>query len=121
MIYDLGDMLYVIAVCLGLTVVIECALSFILGYRKTDLLYILLVNAITNPLLNSSAYLVEALHGEDAKGTYVMIAEFVVVVIEGLIYLFVLDRRKINPMILSFILNLVSCVLGYYLVNYVIF
>lgn len=98
--------------CLLITISVELFMAFILGYRKRDLLNVLLVNILTNPLLNSLVIYVNVYYGLRYRNIILYILEIVVVFVEGLIYQKYLKKRIINGYVLSFILNLLSYVIG---------
>lgn len=113
--YTLGMML----VCLLLTIILEGGLAIILKYRGVDLLYIILVNILTNPLLNALTVAGRYYFGNAITKRYVYIAEVVIVLIEGFIYLMAIERRKINPLILSLILNCFSYICGLIIFSFI--
>ena len=47
------DLPKVMLICLVMTIVIECGIAIILGYREKDLLNVLLVNLLTNPIVST--------------------------------------------------------------------
>ena len=103
---------YTVIGYLVLTLILELLLSFILGLRKQDLLFVALVNIITNPILN----LLSALIYISYNGTYYLITlivlEILAFITEGLIYIKVLSYKKIKPILLSLILNMFSFAVG---------
>ena len=107
-----ADLPKVMVICLVMTIVIECGIAFILGYRKKDLLNVLLVNILTNPIVSTLPVYFNYYHGLRARNTCLYILEGLVLIVEGFIYVKVLKRRKINGFILSFILNLSSYLIG---------
>ena len=94
------------------TVIIEILISLFFGYRKKDLLNVLLVNFLTNPLLNSTVVAINFFGGLKYRNISLIILEILVVVIEGNIYQKYLINRKINGYLLSLILNLSSFGIG---------
>jgi len=100
-------------VCLLLTIIIELLVAYILKVRnKMDLINIILVNILTNPLLVSTVNLISINYGLKISYIFLAIFELLVVFIEGFIYKKYLDFKKINPYLLSFILNLCSYLSG---------
>ncbi len=95
-----------------ITIIIEVVIAIILGYRKIDLLNILLVNIITNPLLNSLTVYVNVQYGLKMRNITLIILEIVILFIEGYLFQKYLDRKKINGYLLSLILNASSFILG---------
>ena len=106
-------MVYDVLECLILTELFEVGFAFILGiHDKDNLEWIVLVNAITNPLLVLSSWILMDVSGAE-KGlwmTYVLL-EPLVVFSEYLLYRNKLETR-FHPLFLSFILNLVSILGG---------
>jgi hypothetical protein len=103
--------------CLILTIIIEIVISLILGYRKKDLLNVLLVNIITNPIVTSVPVYFNVNYGLKYRNISLLILELLVLVVEGFIYKKYLEKRNINPYILSFILNASSFLIGE-IINY---
>lgn len=105
--------------CLLVTIIIELLVALILKVKdKKDILNIILVNTMTNPLLVSLTVYI----------TYnrifnivlsIIVLEFLVVLIEGFTYKKVLKYKKINPFILALILNFSSYFIGE-IINYFI-
>ena len=102
----------VMAISLACTVIIEVTIAFILKYRKKDLVNVLLVNILTNPLLNSLLVGINYFYGLKARNISLVILEILVVLVEGFIYQKYLERRKINGYLLSLILNIASYGIG---------
>lgn len=95
------------------TIIIEILLSIMIGIRnKKDILNIFLVNILTNPLLVSLSLYINIRHGVMAKNYLIIPLELLVVLTEGFIYKKYLHFKKINPYLLSFILNLCSFGIG---------
>lgn len=117
LISDLPKVMIISLIC---TVVIEISIAFFLKYRKRDLLNILLVNILTNPLLNSVVVAINYFYGLKARNVSLYIFEVLVVIVEGYIYQKFLERRKINGYLLSLLLNIASYGLGL-LINKVIY
>lgn len=104
---------FYMAECLILTILIEGAAALILGYRKTDLLFTVLVNIMTNPVVVVSTFLVGFFFGNKVRMPVEIAAEILVVIVEGFVYYKVMDRKKINPFLLSLILNGISYGMGF--------
>lgn len=116
----LSDLPYVMLLCLGVTIVIEVGVAFIIGYRKKDLINILLANVLTNPIVSSVPVYFNVKYSVSARNICLIILELMVLVVEGFIYHKYLKNRKINPYILSIILNASSYLIGE-LINYIIY
>lgn len=106
------DLPKVMLICLVMTIVIECGIAIILGYRKKDLLNVLLVNLLTNPIVSTLPVYFNYYHGLKARNICLYILEVLVLIVEGFIYVKVLKRKKINGFLLSLILNASSYFLG---------
>ena len=117
LISDLPKVMLISLIC---TLVIEISIAFILKYRGKDLLNVLLVNILTNPLLNSIIVAINYYYGLTARNITLYILEVLVVIVEGFIYQKYLDRKKINGYLLSLILNIASYGLGL-LINKIIY
>ena len=71
---------WIMARCLILTVLLECGAGFAIGARnKKDLLNILLVNVLTNPLVVISIVIVSMYFGSRTAAIYEYIVEVAVV------------------------------------------
>ena len=108
----LVDLPYVMARCLILTVLIETLIAFILGYRKKDLINVILVNVMTNPIVVMIPVYFNVKYGIVERNIALGILEVVTLFVEGFIYYKFLERRKINPFLLSLILNFSSYIAG---------
>ena len=112
MILTVNYIRFVLLFCAVLTVLSEVCLSILLGLRKKDLLYVFLVNILTNPLLNAIVIYVYINFGKSMYYIVLISLELVVVLVEGLIYKKVLSYKKINWLLLSVILNVFSFLIG---------
>lgn len=109
---------FILIKCLLLTIIIELIVALILGIRdKKDILNVILVNVITNPIVVMSQILLYLRFGYTIEIIGVIILEILVVPVEGLIYKKVLNYRKINPILLSLILNASSLIIGGFINN----
>lgn len=106
------NIVMVLAICLLITIVSETLFSLIIGIRRLDLLFVLLVNILTNPLLNTILNYVDLMYSNQIRLITFIVGEIFVFVIEGIIYSKCLDNKKINPYILSLILNVFSMTIG---------
>ena len=99
--------------CLALTIIIELIMALILGVRdKKDIINVILVNIITNPIVVLTPILVYLKFGNYYPRIVLFILEILTVIVEGLIYKKVLKYKKINWLLLSLILNVVSFLIG---------
>ena len=102
----LNDLPIWMAICLLLTILIETGIAALCGVRKKeDLLCVLLVNVLTNPLLVVSLYWIGWQYGAHTRKICEYGMEIAVVLIEGLIYHAMLKCRKPRPLLLSLLLN----------------
>ena len=109
----------VMLMCLSITIVIEIIFALILKVKtKKDILNILLVNIITNPLVVSIPVLINISYGVLERQICLLTLEIFTVLFEGFIYYKYLSYKKINPFILSLILNLLSYLIGE-VINYI--
>ncbi len=112
------DLPKTMAVCLSLTLIIECIVAFILRVKsRKDYINILAVNILTNPILVCTSAFIKYFYGPSVYNIIIIILEILVVLIEGFIYHKYLEYKKINGFILSLILNLSSYSLGLILGN----
>ena len=97
---------------LVLTVVIEAALAFLFGVRtRYGQGIVLLVNVITNPLLNAVLTVVSFYLSPAAYYWFLVPLELLVVLAEGRIYRSMLQNRM-NPYLFSLLLNAGSYLIG---------
>lgn len=115
----LRDLPYLLLRCLIITIVIELLVALILGLRKKDLINVILVNVITNPIVNIVIVSVNVLIGLEYRIYALIIMELFALISEALIYKKVLKYKKINWFIISLILNMSSYLFGE-IVNYIL-
>ena len=92
---------------LGLTVLIEWGLSCLFLHSKFDRRLVVLVQCLTNPALNV-LLLINYYFGDLHQVFLIVALEFLVVIIEAIIYQKGIRDAKINPFGLSLFLNLAS-------------
>ena len=110
---NLNNIPVLMARCLILTIIIELVLALILGIRnKKDIINVILVNVITNPIVVLTPILIYLKFGHTMEIISIIVLEVLTVIVEGLIYKKVLDYKKINPILLSLILNAASYLIG---------
>lgn len=96
-----------------LTVIIELIVGIILKViNRRDLLNIVLVNVLTNPILNIIIDYFLFAYGYKARLISLLVMEILIIILEGIIYKKVLVYNRINLFALSLILNLSSYFLG---------
>lgn len=104
-------LIYTFLKCLICTIIIECIFAFILKVRnKKDYLNIILVNVLTNPLLNAILIYINIFISLKARRIAVYPLEILVVIIEGFIYKKCTTFKK--PYLMSLLLNGFSYTLG---------
>ena len=110
---NLRDLPLIMIKCLLITIVIEVIIGIICGVRKKkDILNIVLVNIFTNPLVVSIPVFITVYVSFKARVPVLIFLELFAFVSEGFIYKRVLDFKKINPYLLSLILNCGSYFIG---------
>ena len=109
---NINELPLIMLICLSSTIVIELIMSLLLGIRnKKDILNVILVNIMTNPLIVSIIMYIT--YNRIFNTTIsIIILEILVVLIEGFTYKKVLTFDKINPYVLSLILNISSYFIG---------
>ncbi len=104
---------FIMLKCLICTIIIEIVIALILKIKdKKDLINILLVNILTNPIVVSIPVLILFIYGKKYSYITLYILEIITVITEGFIYKKVLKYKKINPYLISLILNIGSYLIG---------
>lgn len=113
----IDDILLIMLICLSSTIVIEISMSLLLGIRnKKDILNVIFVNIMTNPLIVSIIMYIT--YNRIFNLTIsIIILEILITLVEGFAYKKVLKFDKINPYVLSLILNISSYFIGELLNN----
>ena len=104
-------MLYNIILSLVFTIFIEFTISVFCGIcKKVDLLYIILINILTNPITELINLLVK-----DNIFHYPIIftIEFLIIIIEFIFYKKLLKEKNINYLYLSILNNVCSYLIGF--------
>ena len=114
---NINELPLIMLICLSSTIMIELIMSLLLGIRnKKDILNVILVNIMTNPLVLS--ILMYITYNRLFNTTIsIIILEILVILTEGFTYKKVLTFDKINPYVLSLILNISSYFIGRVLNN----
>lgn len=108
-----------IIICLLITIILETLLALFLKVKnKKDLLNIILVNILTNPIIVFTSFIVN-IYFLKFYILIIIILEIFTIFIEGLIYKKYLNYHKINPFVLSIILNLFSYITGLFINNFI--
>lgn len=109
----INNLPFIMCKCLILTIIIELVVAILLKVKdKKDLLNIALVNIATNPIVTSVPVYFNLRYGILQRNIVLYTLEVLTVITEGLIYKKVLRYKKINPIVLSLILNLSSYGIG---------
>lgn len=104
---------------LVLTIIIEVSFSLILGIRnRKDIYSIIFINCVTNIVLNYIMNIIKYfVYSNILIYIILTIFEIVVVFIEYKYYKKYLEYKRINPLILSIILNILSFGFGLLIYN----
>ncbi len=94
-----------------ITIGIECSVASILLLKKNEYKYIVIINIITNIILNVLYHLVILLNSNLFNVIYIVIGEIIVFYVEALYYKKCLNL-KINNYLFSLLLNSVSFLTG---------
>lgn len=98
---------------LSLTIIIEVGIALLLGIKKKDILYLIIINCITNPILNYIMMIVVYLTSNNIIIYYnFLLFEIMVINSEYRFYRKRLMFKKINLLLLSTVLNISSIILG---------
>ena len=113
------DIPYIMIRCLILTIIIEVIVSLIFKVKdKKDILNIILVNVITNPIVVIIPMYSYLRFGLIYRNISLIILEILTVITEGYCYKKALKYKKLNPYLLSLILNISSYFIGE-VINYI--
>lgn len=106
------EILWSLGLSLCVTVLLESAAALVLGIRKyRDLLLVILVNILTNPVVVLTLNLF--LFFRQATPWYLVLTlEAAAILTEALLYRSRLEYCRMHPLVLSLILNLTSYIGG---------
>jgi len=100
------------------TILIELCVALLLRIKnKKDIINIILVNVVTNPIVVLFPYIVGLHHGNTYRYITLLSLEIMAIIFEGFIYNKFLKYNKLNSYILSLILNIASYILGIFINN----
>ena len=104
---------------LVLTVTIELVIGLILGIRKkSDIYNIIFINCVTNIIINYIMNIFKYfIYSNIIIYIILVIFEVIVVLVEYKFYKKNLEYKKINPLLLSIILNILSVSIGLLIYN----
>ena len=107
------DIPKIMTICLLLTIVVEIIFAYLLKVRnKKDFVNIILVNVVTNPIVVIIPIFINFNFGSLYYYISLVILEILAIIVEGLLYKMFLNYNKINPFLLSIILNILSYISG---------
>jgi hypothetical protein len=96
-----------------LTIIIEYAASYLMGYRDKQFFTILLLaNLITNPTLNYILIVIDFFKLSNLRFYVEILLEAAVILVEYKIFLYVLNYNKGKLFLLSVIINISSYLTG---------
>ena len=103
------------AVSLLSTIIIENVVAFaVLKIRKKyDIITVIFVNVMTNPIVVCFSFLSGYFGGMSLRIAVLIVLEVLAFFTEGLVYKKTLSDFRINPWIVSLILNAVSYTVGF--------
>lgn len=117
----INDIFIIMFRALLCTTLIEIIISILLKIRdKKDLLNIILANCFTNPLVVTIQLYINIKYGFFERNICLLFLELFALVVEGFIYKKYLSFKKINPYVLSIILNTCSYFMGE-VINFIIY
>ncbi len=98
---------------LTITIIIEAVIASLIGMRNNkDVLNVILVNIVTNPLVVSIPISLGFVYGASIRIISLCILEMFTLLYEGYIYYKYLNYQKINGFLVSIILNTSSFLIG---------
>lgn len=102
------------------TIIIEISISILLNVRiKNDILNIVFINIVTNPLLNCFLLIMSSIiKSNTVIWILIIICELLVVIVEYKYFKNKLIFNKLNRLLFSFILNGFSFGIGLVVTNY---
>ena len=102
-----------------LTIIIEVIMSLLLKIgNKEDIILIVLVNIFTNLLVTSLTFSFNYFYGLEYVYYVELLLELFAFISEAIIYKKYLNFKKINPYLISLVLNMSSYLIGL-LINYI--
>jgi len=98
---------------LFLTIAIELIVSFILGFRnKKEIIAIILINIITNPVLNYLLLINNYFNIFKANVFIVLFLEVLIVLAEWKLLVYIIEGKSYKLLKLSFMINFCSYIAG---------
>lgn len=110
----LPDYLNLISFNLFITLIVEVPLAFLLGVRKRkDIETVVFTNAVSNPAVVTVFLILLRCHIiSGIRNIWVLLLEAAAVTGEGAVYRRFLSKGRLNPFLLSFLVNAVSFAVG---------
>ncbi len=109
----MSDLPLIMIKCLLCTIVIESIIGIVIGIKdKKDILNVVLVNILTNPIVVTVPIYMMYRVNVQARYISLFILEVLTVIVEGFIYSKVFKYKRINPFLVALILNLGSFLIG---------
>ena len=108
----LSELPLVMGRALIITIIIELIAAIVIGLKKKDLINVILVNIMTNPLVVTVPLYINVKYGLLERNITLFIFEIFALLSEGFVYSKYLKYKKINPYVISLILNLSSYLTG---------
>lgn len=103
---------------LTLTIIIELFVAFIVGFRKKDDIPVfVLINLITNPFLNYIFIINDYFFLIDLGFPAILLLEALVVLVEWRLLVFVFGKTRKRLLLLSFLMNLCSFLVGFFIIK----
>ncbi len=94
---------------LALTMIIEVAVAFLLGYRdRRSLAVVALVNVVTNPTLNYVVMVLAVFRIVPIGPALILCLEALVVLVEWRLMVYALDKNPNRLLVLSLVMNAAS-------------
>lgn len=98
-----------------ITIAVECTLVFLLFRKAQYSYYVLLLNILTNPLLNFIMLIYYSYFGMTHYYLLLYALEAIVVIVEGLLFSKMSDMKVWKALILSLVLNAGSYISGLFI------
>lgn len=104
-------MVYIIA--LVLTILIEIVVAAFLGYKKkSEIIVVILINLITNPLLNYILFINGRFQIIQNTMMLTLVLEIIIVLVEWILLMFALQQNSKKLFVLSLTMNFCSYMVG---------
>ena len=94
------------------TILVEVSVAVLFGCKSKEVLSIVLVNLITQPVLNYIVFLVDYFKLVYVDIQFVFFSEIIVILVEWRLLVFALERSPRRLFVLSLVMNLASFLVG---------